>query len=93
MRSAIVLLPLLLGTAGAEPLTIARAVSIAVEKYPSVRVSEEQLAASRGAINLARTAFLPRLDAYAQLNRATHNNVFGLLMPQTVIPPISGPVT
>ena len=28
----------------------------------------------------------------AQVNRATHNNVFGLLLPQSVVPPISGPV-
>jgi outer membrane protein TolC len=76
-----------------EPLTISRAVAMAMERYPSVRVSEEQLAAARSAINLARTAYLPKLDAYAQLNRATHNNVFGLLFPQSVIPPISGPVT
>lgn len=75
------------------PLTIARAVSLALERYPSVRVSGEQLAAAKAAINLARTAYLPRLDTYAQLNRATHNNVFGLLLPQSVVPAISGPVT
>lgn len=76
-----------------EPLTISRAVAMAMERYPAVRVTEEQLAAARSAINLARTAYLPRLDAHAQLNRATHNNVFGLLFPQSVIPAISGPVT
>ncbi len=75
------------------PLTISRAVAIALERYPAIRVSEEQLAAARGAINLARIAYLPRLDGYAQLNRATHNNVFGLLLPQGVVPQISGPVT
>src|SRR5207248_116659 len=31
-------------------------------------------------------------DALWQVNRATHNNVFGLLLPQSVVPPISGPV-
>src|SRR5205823_4369445 len=35
---------------------------------------------------------LPRLDLLWQANRATRNNVFGLLLPQAVIPPISGPV-
>ena len=43
-------------------------------------------------IQLARTAYLPRVDALAQVNRATRNNVFGLLLPQGVIPAISGPV-
>ncbi len=76
-----------------EPLTLSRAVALAIERYPSIRVSEEQLAAARSAIDLARTAYLPRLDTYAQINRATHNNVFGILLPQSVIPPISGPVT
>lgn len=75
------------------PLTISQAVALATERYPSIRVSEAQLAASRESINLARTAYLPRLDGYTQLNRATHNNVFGVLLPQSVIPPISGPVT
>ena len=40
----------------------------------------------------ARTAYLPRVDSLAQVNRATRNNVFGLLFPQAAIPPISGPV-
>ncbi len=74
------------------PITLAAAVSAATQRYPSVRVSEEQLAATRGAINLARTAYLPRFDVYGQLNRATHNNIFGMLLPQPVIPQISGPV-
>ena len=72
---------------------MSRAVALATERYPSVRVSEEQLEAARSAINLARTAWLPRVDAHAQLNRGTHNNVFGVLFPQSAIPPISGPVT
>src|SRR5204863_352143 len=41
---------------------------------------------------LARTAYLPRVDAVAQVNRATRNNVFGMLLPQSAIPSISGPV-
>jgi len=32
------------------------------------------------------------VDALAQLNRATRNNVFGLMLPQSVIPSMSGPV-
>ncbi len=75
-----------------EPLTFASAVRKASANYASVRVSEEQLAAARAGVNLARTAYLPRVDGLAQVNRATHNNVFGLLLPQSVVPPISGPV-
>jgi outer membrane protein len=41
---------------------------------------------------VARTAYLPRFDVLWQTNRATANNVFGLVMPQAIVPPISGPV-
>jgi outer membrane protein TolC len=75
-----------------EPLTFAMAVRKAAASYASVRVSQEQLTMARAGVNLARTAYLPRIDGLAQLNRATHNNIYGLLLPQNVIPSISGPV-
>src|SRR5215471_10187015 len=74
------------------PLTIRQAVESALRNYPSIRVSQEQINAAAAGIQLARTAYLPRIDALAQANRATRNNVFGLLLPQSVIPSISGPV-
>lgn len=75
-------------------MTLPQAVETALARYPAVRVSEERAAAAAAGINLARTAYLPRADFLAQVNRATHNNVFGLLLPQPlpVIPAISGPV-
>jgi len=80
--------------AAAQPpaLTIEQAVTQAVEKYPSVRVSLERVSAAAAGIDLARTAYLPRAELLGQTNRATRNNVFGLLMPQPVVSPISGPV-
>ena len=57
-----------------------------------MRASRERVNAAAAGIRLARTAYLPRVDALAQVNRATRNNVFGLLLPQSVIPSISGPV-
>jgi outer membrane protein TolC len=73
-------------------MTIAQAVESALRNYPSVNVSQEQVSAAAAGIDLARTAYLPRIDSLAQFNRATRNNVFGLLLPQSVIPSISGPV-
>ena len=73
-------------------LTLAQAVESAAKHYPSIRVSQEQINAAAEGIRLARTAYLPRVDALAQVNRATRNNVFGMLLPQFVIPSISGPV-
>jgi len=83
--------------AGALPLpaqlTLHQAVESALHNYPAVRVSQEQINAAAAGIRLARTAYLPRVDAVAQVNRATRNNVFGLLLPtQGVIPSMSGPV-
>ena len=76
-------------------LTISQAVEGALKNYPSIRVSQEQINAAAAGIQLARTAYLPRVDMLAQANRATRNNVFGLLLPQptSTIPSMSGPVT
>jgi outer membrane protein TolC len=72
-------------------LTINDAVQQALGRYPAVAVSAAQVAAASAGIQLARMAFLPRVDFHSQLNRATRNNVYGLLLPQSVVPPISGP--
>src|SRR5690349_16687032 len=73
-------------------LTLTQAVDAAVRNYPSIRVSQEQINAAAAGIQLARTAYLPRVDMLAQVNRATRNNVFGLLLPQSTIPSMLGPV-
>lgn len=89
---------LILFTAGAvraqQPggLTLAQAVEDALKSYPSIQVSQEQVNQAAAGIQLARTAYLPRVDGLAQANRATRNNVFGILLPQSVIPSMSGPV-
>lgn len=75
-----------------QPLTLNAAVELAEANYPALRVAAAQVAAAHADIDLARTAYLPRTDLLWQENRATTNNVFGLLLPQSVIPPISGPV-
>ena len=74
-------------------LTLAQAVENALRNYPAVRVSQEEINQAAAGIRFARTAYLPRVDTVAQANRATRNNVFGLLLPaQGVIPSMSGPV-
>lgn len=73
-------------------VTLDQAVRYAAEHYPSVRAALEQVNASAAGVRVARAAFLPRLDPLWQSNRGTTNNVFGQLLPQSVIPSISGPV-
>jgi outer membrane protein len=77
--------------AQAVPLTVGQAVRNSAERYPAVRAALEQVSAAASAINLARAAYLPEAEFLGQVNRATHNNVFGLMLPQAVIPTISGP--
>src|SRR5258708_29946840 len=73
-------------------LTITDVVQSAVRDYPLIHVTQEELNASAAGIQLARTAYLPRIDGLAQFNRATRNNVFGALFPQNTIPSMTGPV-
>src|SRR5271157_2645660 len=73
-------------------LTLEQAVEQAMTKYPAVRASLEQVSAAAAGVNLARTSYLPRADFMGQMNRATHNNVFGMLLAPSIISPISGPV-
>lgn len=82
---------LLFSSAAAQPYTVGRAVDEAARRYPAVTVASEQFLAAAAAIRLARTAYQPRLELNAQANRATRNNVFGMLLPPAVVPAISGP--
>jgi outer membrane protein len=75
-----------------EPLTIATAVELALRNHPALREASAGAAAAHEDVSVARTAYLPRLDLLWQANRSTRNNVFGLLLPQSIIPPVSGPV-
>ncbi len=79
-----------LGAHGQE-LKLSEAVQQAMEKYPSIRIHEEQVRAAAAGVQQARLAYLPKADAIAQVNRATRNNVYGMLLQQQVISPISGP--
>ena len=79
-------------TATTQTLTLLDAIELARKNYPSVKESRARAAGAQEGLGLARTAYIPRLDVLWQGNRATRNNVFGLLLPQGVIPSISGPV-
>jgi outer membrane protein len=76
----------------ASPLTLDQAVDFALSNYPAVRASMERALASKEGVSLSRTTYLPRTDLLWQSDRATRNNIFGLLLPQSVVPSISGSV-
>lgn len=74
-----------------QPFTLKQAITTALKNYPSIRGAQAKVSASQSGVTLARTAYYPDLNLLAQLNRGTRNNITGVLLPQGVIPPISGP--
>ncbi len=77
---------------GGPPLTLEQIIDLARVNYPAIQAAQARQRAAQGTIGLARTAYLPRTDLVWQTNRATSNNIYGLLLPQGVISPITGPV-
>lgn len=76
---------------GPRTVTLAEAVETAISNYPALRAAQADRKAAEAEVEQARTGYLPRADLLWQENRATRNNVFGLLLPQSVLPSISGP--
>jgi outer membrane protein TolC len=75
-----------------QSFTLEQAIVYAGEHYPTVRSALEGVNVSIAGVDVARSAYLPRLDSLWQSNRATVNNIFGQVLPQSVIPAMSGPV-
>lgn len=91
-RAAIVVGFIVFASGARAQLTLEQAVEQAMTRYPAVRASLQQVSAAAAGINLARTSYLPRADFMGQVNRATHNNVFGMMLAPSIVSPISGPV-
>jgi outer membrane protein len=75
-----------------QTFTFGQALQYAMEHYPTVRGALEESNVAAANVGVARGGYLPRFDAVWQTNRATANNIFGQLLPQSVIPAMSGPV-
>ena len=73
--------------------TLEEAVDFALRHYPAVRASLERVRSAEAGVGVARTSYLPRTDILWQSNRATDNNIAGLTIPNSVIAPITGPVS
>ena len=74
------------------PLTLEKAVDLALQNYPAIRASRAHAAAAGANIDLAQNAYLPRMELTWQQTRGTRNNILGAYFSQPGIPPISGPV-
>ncbi len=73
-----------------EPLRLNTAVDLALKNYPTLRERQAEVEVAREEIELTRTAYRPRVDLIGQLNRATVNNITGLVLPQSIVPTLSG---
>ena len=85
----------LLGSAQEPPATSLRlesAVELSLQNYPAIRAVKALASAAANGEEIARTAYLPRVEIDWQQTRGTRNNVFGQFFPQGAIPPISGPL-
>ena len=81
------------GETAKRVFTLEQAVDFALKNYPAVRGSLERAQAAQAGVGLAKTSYLPRTDIMWQTNRATDNNITGLLFPNAVTAPITGPVS
>jgi outer membrane protein TolC len=73
-------------------LTLEDALDYALQHYPSVRASLEQVSAARAGIPLARSQYLPFLNGVYQDSRATQNQVAGIWLPTPITPTVEGPI-
>ena len=84
-----------LGSGGQEPrepaLSLSETLALARQSYAEIAASRADLAAAEEGVDAAEKAYLPEAELYAQWNRATRNNVFGLVLPGSSLPGISGP--
>lgn len=91
----VILCALFAGILAQEPapqtLKLGDAVELALKNYPAIRAAKAQSQSAEAGIESAKTILLPRADLLWQQNRATRNNLFGLLLPQATLPSISGP--
>lgn len=75
-----------------DTLSLNQCVELALHNYPSIREKMARVGAAQSGVGLAATAYIPRLDLLWQEIRSTRNNVAGTLLPQSVVPSMSGGV-
>ena len=94
--SVVLLLPFLCqaqaNSTSAKGLTLEAALNYALQHYPAVRASLQQISAARAGISLARSQYLPVLNGVYQDSRATQNQVEGIWLGTPITPTVEGPI-
>jgi outer membrane protein len=75
-----------------KTVTLEEALDYAVQHYPAVRASLEQVNAALAGVSVARAQYLPALSGVYQDSRATQNQVPGIWLPTSITPTVEGPV-
>jgi outer membrane protein TolC len=78
--------------AATKVLKLEDALNYALEHYPAVRASLEEVTAAHNGVSLARTQYLPQLSGVYQVSRATQNQVPGIWLPTSITPTVEGPI-
>src|SRR5690349_4104630 len=68
------------------------ALNYALQNYPAVRASLEQVNAARAGTRFARAQYLPSLSGVYEESRATQNQVAGIWLPTPITPTVEGPI-
>src|SRR5262249_17951734 len=88
------LLALCSGAAQAdEPLTLDRAVEVALVHHPALQAEASVEEARRAQVSVARAGYLPSVDLSLQVNGGSGNVLRGALSFMRGIPNVSGPPT
>ncbi|HSC37230.1 MAG TPA: TolC family protein [Chitinophagaceae bacterium] len=89
-------LPLICGSfaagiaAAQQPLSLGRAVMLAIDHYPSVQSRQAQVSAGKAVLEETRHAWLPSLRLHEQLDAGTDNSLNSAYFPVGIIPSASG---
>jgi outer membrane protein len=76
----------------ARTFSLEDALNYAVQNYPAVRASLEQVNAARAGTRYARAQYLPSLSGVYEVSRATQNQVAGIWLPTSITPTVEGPI-
>jgi outer membrane protein len=68
------------------------ALNYALQNYPAVRASLEQVNAAQAGTRFARAQYLPSLSGVYEDSRATQNQVAGIWLPTSITPTVEGPI-
>lgn len=76
----------------AKTFSLVDALNYALQNYPAVRASLEQVNAARAGTRFARAQYLPSLSGVYEDSRATQNQVAGIWLPTPITPTVEGPI-